>query len=405
MFASNSGRHSLRHPARWVVALAGIAFCTALLFPGVARSEKEPRALRVVITDLQSRGVEPYYAAALTDMFCVEADGLENVEMICKGEIEALLDVQQLQQLLGCVGSGCMTELGGKLGADRVVYGAIAKVGRTHMVVFSLLDVERGRAVKRSSRRVRGEIDDLLDQIPAAVTELFQPVQEEEPEEDGGEDPEDAEDGGGEERDVKLDRGEEGGGGRVRQHRLRHRNDSGHPIPPPILFDNDLKLFVDPEEPDPILPKAVFTFEDDQEREVQLIGFRGRPTAARGLAQQFDRFSQQWSRTWQAAGRGDNEAKDRYLRFYHQDFECRYLKQDLQGWKTLRSEEFANPSATMKVEVRDLRVRLREEGRAQLTSLLTLTEGDQKRTGLLIQALREGPEGRWVIVREDWRDR
>ena len=76
--------------------------------------------------------------------------------------------------MLGCETDACMAELGGALGADRLVAGDIAKLGESFLMHLRVVDVKKVRVAAQADRRLRGgTIDDVLDVLPAMVAELF----------------------------------------------------------------------------------------------------------------------------------------------------------------------------------------------------------------------------------------
>jgi hypothetical protein len=76
--------------------------------------------------------------------------------------------------MLGCSEAGCMAEIGGALGADRVVHGSLGLVGESLVVNLSALDPKRGQAAASVSERLRGARDEaFLDALPAIADALL----------------------------------------------------------------------------------------------------------------------------------------------------------------------------------------------------------------------------------------
>jgi hypothetical protein len=94
--------------------------------------------------------------------------------VLTPADVSALLGAEKTRQMLGCAESGCMAELGGALGADRVVHGSLGRVGESLVVNLSALDPRRARAAASASERLRGAGDEaLLDVLPALVDALL----------------------------------------------------------------------------------------------------------------------------------------------------------------------------------------------------------------------------------------
>jgi hypothetical protein len=119
-------------------------------------------------------GIPAGTAAALTETLSGEVRRRAGVEVITQREISAVLSLERQKEMLGCTSDACMAELGGALGCDRLVTGDVARLGESWLVHLRLVETARARVAAQSDRRLRGgTIDDVLDQLPAMVAELF----------------------------------------------------------------------------------------------------------------------------------------------------------------------------------------------------------------------------------------
>jgi hypothetical protein len=119
-------------------------------------------------------GVSDKAAVAITEAITAEVRRVPGVQLITQQEISSMLSLEKQKGLLGCADETCLAELGGALGVDRLVTGNINKLGETWMFNLKLADVKKAKVVAQSDRRLRkAAIDDLLEQIPAMVGELF----------------------------------------------------------------------------------------------------------------------------------------------------------------------------------------------------------------------------------------
>jgi hypothetical protein len=67
-----------------------------------------------------------------------------------------------------------MAEVGGALGADRVVHGSLGRVGESLVVNLSALDPRRGAAAASVTERLRGAGEEaFLDALPAVADTLL----------------------------------------------------------------------------------------------------------------------------------------------------------------------------------------------------------------------------------------
>ncbi len=127
-----------------------------------------------VLPIVPGEGVTDKTASALTEALASEVRRRSGTEVITQREISAVLSLERQKAMMGCSSDACMAELGGALGADRLVNGDIARVGESLLVHFRLVEVAGVRVAAQSDRRLRkGTLDDLLDALPAMVGELF----------------------------------------------------------------------------------------------------------------------------------------------------------------------------------------------------------------------------------------
>jgi len=135
--------------------------------PAVARAAGKKTKI-VVLPLAPLGGVTEERARLLGDALAGELRRRPGVTVVTQADVAALLGVEKTRQMLGCSESGCMAEIGGALGADRVVHGSIGRVGSSLVVNLSILEPRRGVAVGSVSERLRrGEDEAFLDALPA----------------------------------------------------------------------------------------------------------------------------------------------------------------------------------------------------------------------------------------------
>ncbi len=141
--------------------------------PGVARAAGK-KARLVVLPLAALGGVPDDRARLLGDALAGELRRRAGVSVVTQADVSALLGVEKTRQMLGCAESGCMAEIGGALGADRVVNGSIGRVGGSLVVNLSALDPRRGAAIASVSQRLRGGGEEaFLDALPAIADALL----------------------------------------------------------------------------------------------------------------------------------------------------------------------------------------------------------------------------------------
>ncbi len=132
-------------------------------------------ATKVALVPLPvGEGVSAQAAAAITEAITGEIRRVPGVQLITQDEIAALLGLERQKSLLGCGDDKCMAEVGGALGVDRLVTGRLSTVGETWLFNLKALDPAKAKVVAQVDRNARkASIDDMIEQIPAMVGELF----------------------------------------------------------------------------------------------------------------------------------------------------------------------------------------------------------------------------------------
>jgi hypothetical protein len=127
-------------------------------------------------------GVPASTAAAVTESLVAEVRRRSGAEVVTQREIASILSLENQKAMLGCSTDACMAELGGALGADRLVAADLARLGESFLFHVRVVEVKKVRVAAQSDRRLRGgTIDDVLDVLPAMVAEIFPPAQAAEP--------------------------------------------------------------------------------------------------------------------------------------------------------------------------------------------------------------------------------
>jgi hypothetical protein len=94
--------------------------------------------------------------------------------VLSDADVAALLGVEKRKQLLtGCSDTGCLAEIGGALGADRVIHGSVGRMGASLLVNITSLDARKARSAASVSERLRAGDEAFLDALPAMVDRLL----------------------------------------------------------------------------------------------------------------------------------------------------------------------------------------------------------------------------------------
>ena len=118
-------------------------------------------------------GVDVKTAAALSEATAGALAKVPGVEVITQAQMKALLDHEAQKQLAGCADDSCLAQIGSALGVNDLVTGSVSKVGKSWLVALRKVEVSTGGSRLADRRLKNGTVDDVLDALPALVSELY----------------------------------------------------------------------------------------------------------------------------------------------------------------------------------------------------------------------------------------
>lgn len=140
----------------------------ALVLPLLALGQEKES---VAVMDMEGRGISSIEAASLTDRMRTELVRTGAVNVVERGQMQAILAEQDFQ-LSGCTSDECAVEIGQLLGVTMMIAGTVGKIGSTYTLDLRTIDIETGAISSTMSRDYRGEIDGLITEIEHIAWEL-----------------------------------------------------------------------------------------------------------------------------------------------------------------------------------------------------------------------------------------
>ncbi len=133
-------------------------------------------APRIAVMDVKVRGgVSGEVASTVSEAVVVEVRRRSpGASVIGAEEIRSMIGVAVEKAKLGCDDMACLAEIGGALGAERLVLGTLGRLGDTYLLSLQLVDVAHGRVVASGAATVSAKHDDLLfGAVASAVGQIF----------------------------------------------------------------------------------------------------------------------------------------------------------------------------------------------------------------------------------------
>jgi hypothetical protein len=128
-----------------------------------AAIEGAPPPQRLAVLEIRPLGVSADLAHTLTGVVAEQAGKTPGFVAISQAEISSMLGLERQKQMLGCGDESCLAEIGGALGASRVLSGSLSKVGDSYLIQLELVDTARAVVQGRESRTVPGSADELIE--------------------------------------------------------------------------------------------------------------------------------------------------------------------------------------------------------------------------------------------------
>ena len=129
----------------------------------------------MAVLEFDAKGVSEFEASALNDRLNQEIHKLDIFTLIERDQIKSIIEEQGFQQS-GCTSSECAVEVGGLLGAQKIVVGSVSRLGLLYTVSARIVDVQTGKIDHIASYDHRGQISALLSKgITHVATELMRP--------------------------------------------------------------------------------------------------------------------------------------------------------------------------------------------------------------------------------------
>lgn len=131
------------------------------------------RPTTVLVLDIAGDAITAEESGILRDTIASELAKRRKYSVLTSEDVRRVLDVEAQRQAAGCDGeSSCLAEIGAALGADRVVYGNVARLGEQLVVSLSVVDPQDARAFGRDTFQVR-DVAEAARELPEVAVRLF----------------------------------------------------------------------------------------------------------------------------------------------------------------------------------------------------------------------------------------
>lgn len=149
----------------------------ALLLAAGAAPPPTPRAAgRVAVLDVKlSPDVPPALGPWLAQLLAAEVGARTGAAPLVRADIVALLGFEREKRLLGCEGDdvSCIVEIGGALGASRVLVSSLSVAGSRYLLTLTLVEGRTATSLGRVAEMCVRDEEALLETVRRAAAQLL----------------------------------------------------------------------------------------------------------------------------------------------------------------------------------------------------------------------------------------
>lgn len=133
-----------------------------------------PPGTKLAVLDLAAYDARPDLAGNLTQLLALELRRAGELGVISREEIKTMLRYQAEKHLIECQDDlACLAEIGGALGVEYLVSGAIGRLADTYVLHLKLMNVSKAEVVQRVSESFRGPEAGLTESVRFAAGALL----------------------------------------------------------------------------------------------------------------------------------------------------------------------------------------------------------------------------------------
>jgi TolB-like protein len=111
-------------------------------------------------------------AEIISDRLRIEIFKTGAVDVMEREQMQSILKEQGFQQSGACTDEGCLVQMGQLLGVQFLVAGSIGKLGSLYLVNARSVNVKTGKIEKVVSVDIKGNIEDVVDELPRIARQL-----------------------------------------------------------------------------------------------------------------------------------------------------------------------------------------------------------------------------------------
>jgi hypothetical protein len=147
------------------MALCGLATATS----AAAQAKEKLLVAKLAV----EQGVSESTGRLLGELLSTELGKSGRFEVVAEADIQAMLKLENDRQLLGCSDVTCIAEMGGAMGAERVLTGSVGQVGELFVLNLKIVNTRLASVEARWSDSVGRDQSALIAATRTAVADML----------------------------------------------------------------------------------------------------------------------------------------------------------------------------------------------------------------------------------------
>jgi curli biogenesis system outer membrane secretion channel CsgG len=140
-------------------------------------SPRTPGKTNIAVINMKNTsGVTSGEIEVISDRLRGELFNTGKVNVMERDQMQEILKEQGFQQSGACTNEACMVEMGQLLGVEQLITGSLGKVGSMFLVNLRVIDVKTAKIVKVVSVDIKGDLEEVVSQLPGISSQLVAPV-------------------------------------------------------------------------------------------------------------------------------------------------------------------------------------------------------------------------------------
>ena len=153
--------------------MSPLSIFAALILSATQTAEPPPKTAQVAVMPLVAKRIPTDTTEVLDDILLGAVHRQSAHKVIGASDINAMLGLERMKDALGCNDTVCAAEIGGALGVDYLLAGAVSRLGENVFITLKLVDIRNTEVMGRGQVKVQNDENLFSNAMTRAVQEVL----------------------------------------------------------------------------------------------------------------------------------------------------------------------------------------------------------------------------------------